>query len=411
MPSVKKITVMAFSVMFIVSVVSILLINVSQVKADAWDGNYYGYGDSIMHAGFNGDKCFVDYMVENNDPPITKSDHNLDGNGRTSVWGLEEFSSHCTDMGNYMIEQFGVNDVKNINYISALNIAQNKMAMYNFSYENSSHTHYIPCIPTLADPTYEQGNGESTQWRPWTNQCDAINVTEEHFIRYSIKFCPLYDCLDSDPFNGRRDAWSGTYYDGNVHPTAAGHVVMGDWLWYFINDEDYTETYHSGNDTITIDADYNETIYVYPQDGWNVNNIVLTCETNDTEMTFDIGEDIEGETTIQFDILKGSYYTLTEQPVMSFRYIDNKGNNSISYNKAKPFDWIKSNNTVRYQLQVANDTGFTDIYINISNINETNYGSNYYEYTIDTVDYVHFNCTSEVNYGWKYYRVRAYKYE
>ena len=369
----RKISIIIISLLVLSSINYFYFSFSDTAKADAFNGDYYGYGDSIMHAGFNENKCFVDYMVQNNDPnyPTNSSDHNLDGNGKTTVWALENFSSHCTDMGNWIIEQFGINDVKNINYISSMDVAQNKLDMYNFSVENGSESHYMPCIYTLADPRNIFGE---TQWRPWENQCDTINATESLFINYSIRFCPLYDCLDSEPYNGLRDEFhDGGNYNDNVHPDAGGHVIMGDWCWYFVNHEDFTETYHPGNDTITIDADYNETIYVYPRGDWVLDKITIYCTTNDTYINYNLGEDIHGATTIQFNTLKGSFYEIQSSISIEFISINNAGNGTTIYTPLPTINWTSAVNTSEYWLQIDNNLDFSSPEINITNINQYNY--------------------------------------
>jgi len=406
MPRIKRQMVLILSLILITSLFSIVFIKIEPIRADSFDGHYNGYGDSIMSPGFTtpAETSFVKYMQQRKDPGNT-SENNEDGHSMTSVWGLANYATHFDDMGNWMIEQFGINDCKTINWISAVDIAQNKLAMYNMSAENDSETHYLPCVHTLADPAGESG------LRPWSNQCDSINATENHFVQYSVRFVPLYDCLDSDPYNGRRDSWDGThYYDGYVHPNQYAHeYIMANFLWFFINGDDYTETYHTGNDTITVQANYNETIYIYPRSGWDIDNIVLTCETNSTIMTFNEGVDVNGVTTIQFDILNGSYYTLQGKTVQ-WKYINNDVNNSNTTLKTRSFDFIKVNNSLYYNIEISNISSFTSIYINITDINETNYGVNYYEYTTGEGTYVHYNYTSDVDWGYKYYRVRAYRY-
>ena len=405
----KKTSAIFILFVLVISLFSLVFISPPQtVNADFLSGTYYGYGDSIMSPGFTSpaEHCFVNYMEERYGTELTDNANNWNGHSMTSVWGLANFY-RMVEPENYTVEMFGVNDCKTTNWVSAIDIAQNKMAMYNLSVENSSEERYMPCITVLADPAGESG------LRPWNYQCDAINSTENHFIRYSIKFAPMYDCLDSIPYNGRRDEWfdGGNYNDGYVHPDAYAHeYIMANFLWFFINGDDYTETYHAGNDTITIQANYNETIYVYPRTDWDVNDVILTCETNSSTMSFDTGFDIAGDTTIQFDILNGSFYTLTH-PNIAWRYINSGTNNSNTTLQTRSFDFTNINETLYYNIEISNSSDFSSIYINITDVNETNYGVNYYEYNSSGVSYVHFNYTSDVDWGYKYYRVRAYRYE
>ena len=402
----KRFSVLLLALLLALGLFSIVFINPPEiVKADSFDGRYVGWGDSIMSPNFLDDKNFVYWMEARfGDGSTNASIHGDVLHSKTSVWGLSNFNSFCEDMGNYYVEMFGINDCKTEEWVSAVDIAQNKMAMYNRSVANNSEDHYLPCVHTLADP--------ATSGRPWSNQCDSINATENHFVKYSVRFIPMYDCLDTVPYNGQRDSFDSQYYGDVVHPNTAAHKsTMSHFLWFFIDGQDYTETYHSNNDTTTIQANYNQTIYIYPEDDWDLDNVIFTCQTNDTVMTFDQGVDVNGLTTIQFDALNGSYYTISGQTT-GFRYINNGVNNSNTTLKTRSFDFRKVENALYYNIEISNASSFPAgaYYINISDINNSNYGVNYYEYVSNGVTYVHFNYTSNVEWGYKYYRVRAYRY-
>lgn len=58
-----------------------------------------------------------------------------------------------------------------------------------------------------------------------------------------------------------------------------------------------------------------------------------------------------------------------------FISIDNGMNGTTVYNATPIFVWSKLVNAVQYWLQIANDSSFTDLVINISNVNRENYHS------------------------------------
>lgn len=88
--------------------------------------------------------------------------------------------------------------------------------------------------------------------------------------------------------------------------------------------------------------------------------------------------------------------------------INGQENNSIVKERNRTFNWTKVDNTIYYQIQIANDTLFTTPFLNLTYINETNYGVYYTE----NGQYVEFLLPYAYNiswYGYHYYRVRAYQ--
>jgi hypothetical protein len=59
--------------------------------------------------------------------------------------------------------------------------------------------------------------------------------------------------------------------------------------------------------------------------------------------------------------------------------INNLSNNSITQDTLYLLNWSKADDAVCYWLEIANDSGFTDLILTLSNINESNYGVNYTE--------------------------------
>ena len=92
---------------------------------------------------------------------------------------------------------------------------------------------------------------------------------------------------------------------------------------------------------------------------------------------------------------------------IDFQSINDLTNNSITYEPISRFNWTRVEDALYYNLQIANDSAFTDIFLNLTNINVTNYPGNYTEST----DYVEFTLPEEYRKEWfqKYYiRVRTY---
>jgi hypothetical protein len=98
---------------------------------------------------------------------------------------------------------------------------------------------------------------------------------------------------------------------------------------------------------------------------------------------------------------------LTEEPPtgdISFYSINGQTNDTVVYSVIKDFKWTKMRDTVYYQLQIANDSNFTDVFVDI-NVNETLYPDEYNEVGA----YVEFELPEVYRRSWRqyyYFRVR-----
>lgn len=402
----KKKWVCILTLIFVLALTFSFFDYIDEVKADAFNGHYYGYGDSIMrttgHCGNDVSDNFVIYMQSTFDAGNTSS-RNDDGGGDTSNMGVDEFASHVTNMGWCVIEQFGVNDLfyadendGNGEPCSATILAQNKMQMYNYSVENNSEDHYYPCLFTLADDDYG-GEGHGTQLL-------FINTSKTMMDKFGVRYIPLYDAIDTIPLNGRVDEWDTNYYCDNVHPTANGHSEMGNLSWYFIQGWDYNQTYYNSNDTLIVKVDYNETINIVNSDiSFNIDSLIITCLNNDTSIDFSVVTAVNGSEMIQFDGVKGCEYKFKDN-ALYFTDIcglqNNSSLNSIGRNRwgnsSAPtiYDIDDANAetilNITYQVRVANDSGFTDVFINETSLNQW------------------FNLTDTINFfGYHYYDYKA----
>lgn len=73
--------------------------------------------------------------------------------------------------------------------------------------------------------------------------------------------------------------------------------------------------------------------------------------------------------------ISGIYYFIMYDNMSQFISIDNGMNGTTVYNATPTFVWSKLVNAAQYWLQVSNDSTFTDLVINISNVNRENYPS------------------------------------
>jgi len=92
----------------------------------------------------------------------------------------------------------------------------------------------------------------------------------------------------------------------------------------------------------------------------------------------------------------------------SIQFIDINGgtNGTTIYDSTPVFNWTSINNAIQYHLQVATDSTFTNLVVNISNINEVNYPTEYDEGT--NVSFILPDANALSTYDTYYCRVKAY---
>jgi len=102
-----------------------------------------------------------------------------------------------------------------------------------------------------------------------------------------------------------------------------------------------------------------------------------------------------------------TYYFTTVANEISFIYINGNTNNSVTQNDSRTFNWTRVADATIYQLQASNYSDFSTTFINITDINEANYGVNYTE----KGNYIEFILPYQYNiswYGYHYCQVMAY---
>ena len=268
---------------------------------------YFAYGDSITRAtgccnlDIDGSDCYIMQMRDTYD--VTKSvNHNFDGGGQTSTWGLNNFNSHYNVGNDYFVFMFGANDCLNGGMPPSVT-ANSMVEIYNRSYANGSTP--MLCLQTLMSPSSFS----------YSIQKSRIIATMSLCENYSIPYVKMFDAIDSIPWNGRLDDWNSIFYGGdNVHPDATGHKEMSEFLWYFINGSDYTETYYNNNNTIVVSVDYNETICLDIRSSWYNSSIVVNCTTNNIIIPHMIGYNNK----IHFTGVKNCSYEITSDEALDY---------------------------------------------------------------------------------------------
>ncbi|HEC82417.1 MAG TPA: hypothetical protein ENI53_00845 [Thermoplasmatales archaeon] len=350
------------------------------------DGEYYfAYGDSITRAvqgdlSPDGMDCYIHQMNETYDP-LNTADNNMDGGGKTSFWGLDNFASHYNPSNTYFFIFFGRNDLRDADGVSETKeqYASNMLEMYNRSVENGSITYLLLPLISLTE-------GYSSSPRVVTHDMEIewITYAQQQYEKFDVKYIKLYDAIDSDPWNGRIDTHNSSYFttDG-VHPNLSGHQAMAEFIWYFVSGQDYNETYYATNNTIVIDANYNETIYVSRRDNWSWNHIKVYCITNSTYVNWTQGYN----NTIHIQIKKGYRYKVyCEKNFYPFlRGIENHSwSSNPAINTTAPtfsWDWGNITNPVSYKLWVYSIDGS-------------------FNYTVENISHSDFVVGDHIEYTW-----------
>jgi len=219
-----------------------------------------------------------------------------------------------------------------------------------------------------------------------------------------------------------------TTYSANGLSDSDYFINMFTWLnesGYHVNAWLHGHKHLSQNaahgDMIVYNSTYNVThnnigtVCNYPSDGGTLppesvyynftqdsNQVTVTAYNHDTD-TFYSNDDYPHTLNLSypFDLIVND---------VSIQSINDKGNEIESTEVYRHLKWSKCIDTKYYNLQIANDSEFSDVFYNNTDINSTNYGSEYY---YESSNYVCFNITNIFSEGAKrgdthYYRVRAY---
>jgi len=412
----KAILVLIYSILICISFVNYIPIVNAANNDGTNEGEYYfALGDSIT-AGKEIDNCvgsftyskvFISQMVSKYDSGKSV-DHVSDvGAGKESDWGIANWNTWYKNNSVFCF-MFGNNDCAVYNNGSDTNYtpekyANNMMEMYNMSIANGSSTYLMAMIGYWYDVASGDWWVNPDNWIPYITT--AMNIWKNH----SIPYVPAWDAIDENPWDGVVQQGDNNSY--NCYPTGSrshidetAHGELGDLLWYFIQGWDYNTTYYSGNNTMIVDADYNETIFIN-NSYWDNSSINVTCLDNDTIISHTMQTDYFSNDIIRFDIQKGYTYSITDSTSSSSNtspFIDICGltNNSnlftgtrwgnITVPTASDIDGIDSDDQIlsveEYYVRIDNSSNFNSPFINESGLNQwfnlTNtvdyYGTHYY---------------------------------
>jgi lysophospholipase L1-like esterase len=202
--------------------------------------DWYAYGDSNTAANHidlspnDGSLCYIYTTIAHN--PSLSADHNFDGYGMNSEWGIENIESHYPYPKNYLI-MFGSNDMQT--GISAASAAENVINIYNYVIAHGSRG-LVVVPPMMKQDASEYHN--ITYQKQWLTDF-------ENNLSSSVPYIKSYEILDSKPKNGVPDTINTSYYlsDGK-HLNAAGQAALGNLIWEYLtnnlSDSSMLEAHH-----------------------------------------------------------------------------------------------------------------------------------------------------------------------
>jgi len=392
------------------------------------DGEYfYSYGDSINAGTDMGPGCSdntegaygnllakyyypsyyandVDHKGSNGRGDVSGEDEDTPGKGGIAEWDNGDgFDSD----NHYFIFMFGNNDCSryyNDGWMTCepIDLARNMCIMRNWTIENDTIPIMCAMIGYQHDPDdgYIHDNPE--------NALPYINETMEYWKNWSIPYVPVWDAVDNNTWDGVLQSNNYSYYNcsSRSHINFLGHQAVAEILHYFIEGWDYNTTYYSSNNTLIVDADYNETIYINNTNyGWDTGNLTVTCLTNSTEISYQVQTAWNGSEMIRFDIQKDSVYELRGD--MTITSINNETNGTIMYDEIRLINWTYVTGAEYYRVEISNNTDMSNPWLNLSYINATNYPVNFSM----TDDIITFTLPNEHRRYWnRYYNVRVSVY-
>lgn len=403
------------------------MVNLSLTKADSNDAEndgaiYFGYGDSVI----SGNSCSDEDMGEG----MGSGGYNCFNCSFVTRMRVLYDTSNTSDHTN---QPCGGNKVS----FPSGNAWQPADVRYFYKWDNWTNTYFIVMLGTNDVRQWASGNGDYTIRKCITGLMRIYNETMENatepvilipmaigespangywkayftsltnaFKNVSVRTVPMWDCTDQDKYNGVMDNYdSALFRTDKLHPNREGHNESAWWLWYWIQGWDYNTTYDGRNNILTVDADYNQTIFINASD-WDNSTIMVNYTSNMTAVSYTLQDDYYGQEVIRFDVLKGEQYNISDANSTNFIYGDftdicglsNEsgieiyngtiwGNISVPTLNDLGISGVTISNVEYYKVRIANTSSFTSPFINESNLNqffnitETNeyYGVHYYQ--------------------------------
>lgn len=187
----------------------------------------FAFGDSLTVAnGGNlardGSDSYV-YALRDEILPNGTADHNMDGAGQSSAWGLQHVNKYLPREGRNKVFffAFGANDRRDFHgNLSAEETVANLAAIYEVV-EPYADQVIIGVTVLHACPSWDLPMLVQRQW---------LSDVEAGLAERGLPFVRLYDALDSNPGNEAPDAWEETHFADCIHPDMDGNAQLGAYI-------------------------------------------------------------------------------------------------------------------------------------------------------------------------------------
>lgn len=282
--------------------------------------DYFAYGDSITTATDNdldpsGAESYVMQMRDENDPSAL-ADHSFDGFGQSSQWGLDNYASYfpSSNPNQVILVEFGANDRRaDRGNLSAAVTASNLMQLHN-----QTQAHGQGWVGS--SPLWQPDCTEIQEWWLATHHQEQwIEEVHARALRFDVRLLPIWDALDTDPMNGRVDAFNATHTADCIHPDVVGQGLLGAFYWFFLTGQDYQSSWDAQALELSVVASYNQTIITPMRGEWDAQDLWVFDATSEALASWAFGFD----ESLHVPVLNGHEYRIgsgsdpTEQPTQT----------------------------------------------------------------------------------------------
>lgn len=222
---------------------------------------------------------------------------------------------------------------------------------------------YRNCYPVV-NPSNEDVYAIDTPWLNWFNQTVQANTDKNIIVLCHLSI-----------HTGTRDYYYGLWEQ--------------DELMWILNNYDIVAWVYGHNHAQPAVALVNGTYHVHAGKGAGGSDDSVMFNFTNGSSNIDISvrhhtdggsweETISGYDTIPLDYAFDSMYGSEEDDAeIEFVSIDGDTNGTTIYDSTPVFNWTVVADTIQYWLQVATDSGFSSLVVNLTDINEVNYPTKY----------------------------------
>ncbi len=229
---------------------------------------YYNRGDSIAAETYN----WVMQMRDMYDPTKTAY-RDMYGGAKTSVWGITDFDygpgQYPTPVIYFIM--LGINDRYYNQSVTGEEIADNLMATRNLALGNGSQKSIILLEPARTDAG------------TFASQSSTMDHIKARLTQNNVSYIMAYDAFDLHPNDGIFDDINYTSQPDGVHPTAAAHTLIANYVWPRLQNSTASFTTNSTGGIDNVPVQFNDTSTLDPTlFSWDFGDGYTSTERNAT---------------------------------------------------------------------------------------------------------------------------------